>query len=165
MAPLTVLAIRKISDLLTHGMALQEEIGNLNNSCNVNVPSIGITQIVLSSVSQDMGDKDVQLIYPRICLYSAGIKNTQIEKFMSLSGSLAAVADIWASGNFIGDVDQWIHFYVEAFTNVLRRNIGDWGDGVFFPGAYDVQFQPPKPGGLGFVQAARITLSLNVSRN
>jgi hypothetical protein len=146
-------------------MALQEEIGNLNNSCNVNVPSIGITQIVLSSVSQDMGDKDVQLIYPRICLYSAGIKNTQIEKFMSLSGSLAAVADIWASGNFIGDVDQWIHFYVEAFTNVLRRNIGDWGDGVFFPGAYDVQFQPPKPGGLGFVQAARITLSLNVSRN
>jgi hypothetical protein len=165
MAPLTILAIQKVYDLLTSGSALQQEITALNNSCNVNVPAISAAQIVLSSVSQEMGDMDIQLSYPRVCLYSAGIKNTQIEKFMSLSGSLGAVADIWTSGDFIGDVDQWIHFYVEAFTNVLRKNIGDWGDGVFFSGVYDVQFQLPKVGGLGFLQAARVTFNLNVSRN
>lgn len=165
MVPLTILAVQKISDLLTNGSALQQEINTLNSACNANVPLIEATQIILSSVSQDMGDKDIQLSYPRVCLYSAGIKNTQIERFMSLSGSLAAVAEIWTSGDFIGDVDQRIHFYVEALTNVLRKNIGDWGDGVFFPGIYDVQFQSPKVGGLGFVQTARIIFNLNVSRN
>jgi hypothetical protein len=112
-----------------------------------------------------MNDRDIQFTYPRVCLYTAGIKNTQMEKFRSLSGSLTAVTDVWASGNLIGDIDRWIHFYVEAITNILQRSIGDWGDGIFFPGVYDVQFQPPKVGGLGFVQAARISFNLNVSRN
>ena len=165
MPPLTILAVQKVSDLLTGETALQQEITALNNSCNANVPMINPTQIILSSASQDMGDRDIQFSYPRICLYSAGIKNTQIEKFMSLSGGLAAVADVWTSGNLLSDVDQWIHFYVEAITNVLRSNIGDWGDGIFFPGVYDVQFQSPKVGGLGFVQLARITFDLSVSRN
>ncbi|MFL6465527.1 MAG: hypothetical protein ACJ73N_14095 [Bryobacteraceae bacterium] len=165
MLPLTMLTAQKVSDLFTKGSALQQEITALNKFCNANVPPIDVTQIILSSASQDMSDRDIQSTYPRICLYSAGIKNTQAEKFRSLSGSLAAVADIWTSGNLLSDIDQWIHFYVEALTNILRKSIGDWGDGIFFPGAYDVQFQSPKVGGLGFVQVARITFNLNVSRN
>lgn len=144
---------------------MQQEVTALNESCNTNVPVIETTQIMLSSAPQDMADRDIQLSYPRVCLYSAGIKNAQTEKFMSLSGELAAVADVWASGDLISDVDQWIHFYVEAVTNVLRKNIGDWGDGVFFSGVYNVQFQPPKAGGLGFVQMARVNFNLHVSRN
>ncbi|MFL6463805.1 MAG: hypothetical protein ACJ73N_05280 [Bryobacteraceae bacterium] len=112
-----------------------------------------------------MNDRDIQFTYPRVCLYTSGVKNTQMEKFRSLSGSLTAVADVWASGNLVGDTDQWIHFYVEAITNILRKSVGDWGDGIFFPGVYDVQFQPPKVGGLGFAQIARISFNLNVSRN
>jgi len=165
MAPLTILTVQKVSDLLTSGSALQQEITALNNACNINVPTIEAAQIILSSASQDMDDRDMQLSYPRVCLYSAGMKNTQAEKFRSLSGWLAAVADLWTSGNLIGDIDQWTHFYVEALTNVLRKNIGDWGDGVFFPGVYEVQFQPPKIGGLGFVQMARITFHLNISQS
>lgn len=165
MSPLTILVAQKISNLLTEGSALQQEITKLNDSCNTNVPMIETTQIILSSVSQDMDDRNIQLSYPRVCLYSSGIKNTQAEKFRSLSGWLAGVADIWTSGDLLGDVHQWTHFYVEAFTNVLRKNIGDWEDGIFFAGVYDAQFQPPKVGGLGFVQMARITFNLNISRN
>ena len=75
------------------------------------------------------------------------------------------IAEIWASGNLVTETDQWIHFYVEAMTNILRQNIGDWGDGIFFSGIYDVQFQTPKAGGFGYVEAAIVTCSLNVSRN
>ncbi len=165
MLPLTILATQKVSDLLTNESALQQEIAAIAGSCNTNVPAIESTQIILSSASQDINDRDMQLTYPRICIYSSGLKNTQAEKFRSLSGSLMVVADLWTSGDLISDVDRWIHFYVEAFTNVLRENISDWGDGIFFPGAYDVQIQSPKPGGLGFAQMARITFNLNVSRN
>lgn len=165
MLPLTLLAVQKTSSLFINGEALKQEITTLAASYGVNVPVIQISQIIASSASQEMSDRDAQLVYPRICLYSSGLKNTQVEKFRSLSGSLFMVADVWASGNLISDVESWIHFYVESATNLLRNNIGDWGDGVFFPGTYEVQLQSPKAGGLGFVQMARVTFQLNVSRN
>ncbi|MBV9763121.1 MAG: hypothetical protein JO340_21340 [Acidobacteriaceae bacterium] len=165
MLPLTIEAAQKLSDLLTAGNALQQQISTLAASANVTVPLITAEQVVLSSTVPAMGDKDLQLTYPRICLYTAAVKNTQVEKFRSLSGTISVVADIWASGNLLSDTDQWIHYYVESITELLRQNIGDWGDGLFFSGMYDVQLQAPKVGGLGFVESATVTCTLNVSRS
>lgn len=165
MLPLTILAAQKVSDLLTGGNALQQQIGAIAASCNANVPPITSTQVVLSSASPGIDDMNIQLSYPRICLYSEAVKNMQIEKFRSLSGTVSVVAEIWASANLVNESDQWIHFYVEGMTDILRQNIGDWGDGFFFSGVYDVQFQPPQPGGIGFAQSAKVTCDLNISRN
>jgi len=106
---------------------------------------------------------NIQLTYPRVCLYSSNVKNTQFEKFRSFSGQVLLVAEIWASDNLATQADEWIHFYVESVGEILQNNIGDWGDGMFYGGAYNVMFQPPKAGGLGFVESAKLTLSLNVS--
>jgi hypothetical protein len=165
MLPLTILAPQKILNLLTAGNALQQEIETISGSTNIILPIITSAQVVLSSASPDLGDRDLQLTYPRVCLYSAAVKNTQIEKFRSLSGTISVTAEVWASGNLITETDQWIHYYVEAVTDILRQNIGDWGDGIFFSGIYDVQLQGPKIGGLGYVESAKVTCSLNVSQN
>lgn len=165
MLPLTLDAAQKVSDLLTTGNALQQQISTLSTAANVTVPLITAGQIVLSSTVPAMGDKDLQLTYPRICLYTARVKNTQVEKFRSLSGTVSVVAEVWASGDLLSDTDQWIHFYVEALTGILRQNIGDWGDGLFFSGMYEVQLEAPKAGGLGYVESAAVTCVLNVSRN
>jgi hypothetical protein len=165
MLPLTIEATQKMASLLTSDGALQQEISALAAQSNAFIPTITAAQVVLSSAGADIGDRNVQLTYPRICLYSAGVKNAQTEKFRSLSGTVVVAAEIWASGNLVSDTDQWIHFYVEALTSILRRNTGDWGNGLFFSGIYDAQFLPPKAGGVGFVQSAKVTCGLNVSRN
>lgn len=165
MLPLTLLAVQKILNLLTTGNALQQEIETIASSGNVIVPLITSAQIVLSSAPPDMGDKDLELTYPRVCLYTAAVKNTHVEKFRSLSGSVSVTAEVWASGDLISQTDQWIHYYVEALTSILRQNIGDWNDGIFFSGMYDVQLQAPKAGGLGYVESAKVTCVLNVSQN
>jgi len=165
MLPLTILAAQKVLNLLTGNNALQQQIAAIASSTNSVVPPITTSQIVLSSASADLADKNIQLTYPRVCIYSSGLKNTQLEKFRSLSGTVAVVSEVWASGNLVSEADQWIHYYVEAATELLRKNIGDWGDGFFFSGVYDVQFQPPKAGGIGFVESAKITCNLNVSSN
>ncbi len=165
MVPLTILAAQKLSNLLTTEQAFEQQLLAIAASCNITLPMITAAQVLLSSASAEIGDNNVQLTYPRVCLYSAGIRNSQTERFRSLSGTIAVSAEIWASGNLVTDTDQWIHFYVEGVTDILRLNIGDWGDGIFFSGIYDVQFQPPKAGGLGFVQSAKVTCNLNVSRN
>lgn len=163
MLPLSFLAATKVSNLLSTGNALQQKLAALASAGPYEIPVISATQVVLSSASPDLADQNIQLSYPRVCLYCAGIQNTQVEKFRSFSGTVAVVAEVWASANLLTQVDQWIHFYVEALSEVLWANIGDWGDGFFFAGKYDVQFQPPKVGGLGFVESAKVTSSLNVS--
>lgn len=165
MLPITILAASQARNLLIADGALAQQIQTLASVASVLVPTIAPSQIVLSSASPDIGDKDVQLTYPRVCLYSTGFKNTQAEKFRSVSGTLSVVADVWASANLVSDSDCWIHYYVTAVASVFSGNTGDWGNGMFFPGMYDVQFQAPKNGGLGYVQSARITLQLIVSQS
>lgn len=165
MLPLSMLVPQKVSDLLTNGNALQTQIAALADSCGLVIPPIASTQVLLSSASALIGDKDAQFTYPRICLYGVRIQNTQAEKFRSLSGSLSVVAEVWASANLVNQTDQWIHFYVEALTDILRQSIGDWQDGVFFGGVYDVQFQAPAIGGFGYVQSAKVVCDFNVSQN
>ena len=163
--PLTLLSAQKLANLLAGANALEQQISALAQAANVQVPAIPATQIFLSSVSPDLADKNVQLTYPRVCVYSTGLKNSQQEKFRSLSGSISVAADIWTSGNIVSQTDQLIHFYLEAVTQILQKNTGDWGNGIFFSGTYEVSFQQVKAGGLGFVQSAKVTCSLNVSQS
>jgi hypothetical protein len=165
MIPLTLLVPQKAAALLSAGNLLAQSIAHLAAASGVVVPVILAPQVIVSSAPPQIGDPDLQLTYPRVSFYVSSLKNTRIEKFRSLSGSMTLVADIWASGNLLTQVDQWLHYYVEAVTMLLRQNSGDWGDGIFFDGSYDLQFQLPAAGGLGFVQNARVTCGLHVSRN
>lgn len=163
MIPKSLLAAQKLSAKLTTANALQQQITALAAQSGITAPTITSEQVVLSSASPELLDMNIQLTYPRVCLYSSNVKNAQVEKFRLFSGQVSLVAEIWASDNLATQVDEWIHFYVEGVGEILQNNIGDWGDGMFYGGAYDVVFQPPKVGGLGFVESAKLTLSLNVS--
>jgi hypothetical protein len=164
MLPLTLLVTQKLYNLMTADSALSQELESLNRSTGSHVPLIGSAHVYLSSATNDVGDTESRLGYPRICVYSSGFRNSQLEKFYTVSGNASTMVDIWASANLVEDTDRWIHFYVEATSILLRRSSGDWGDGVFFPGIYDVQFQSPRAGGLGFVQSARLKFDVIVNQ-
>ena len=163
MLPLTLLAASKLAGLLTTNDLLAQTITSLAQEAGITMPVISSDQVVISSAARELGDREIEFNYPRVCVYSSQIKNTQEEKFRSFSGGVVVAADIWASGNLLDDSNQWIHYYVEALTAILRANRGDWGDGFLFSGIYDVQLQPPKIGGFGYVELARVTCGLNVS--
>ena len=165
MTPKSLLAAQKLSALLTVSNALEQQITAVATASSSTVPMITAAQVVLSSASSELADMNIQLTYPRVCIYTTGMKNTQVEKFRSFSGQVSLIAEIWASGKLATEADEWIHFYVESVAEILQSNIGDWGDGMFYGGTFDVLFQPPKAGGLGFVESAKLMLSLNVSAN
>jgi hypothetical protein len=163
MVPVSTLAVQKVIKVLTTATALQQRLSEIAAEAQIQLPAVAATQIVASSAAPDLADNNILLSYPRVCLYTTSIQNKQAEKFRSFSGIVTVIAEVWASSNLLTQSDQWIHFYVEAMTELLRTSIGDWGDGFFFSGKYDVQFQPPKPGGFGFVESSKVTISLNVS--
>jgi hypothetical protein len=163
MLPLTLLAPEKMVKLLTTNSALQIAVNTIASETGVVLPPIAPSQILVTAISPDLADKNAQLTYPRVCLYCTQVKNTQAQKFRTFSGTVALVAEVWFSGNLLSPTATGLHYYVEAVSSILRANQGDWGGGFYFTGVYDVQTQPPKPGGFGFVESARITCSLDVN--
>jgi hypothetical protein len=163
--PVSLLAVQKFAALLLNEAALQSRITSIAQTAGISLPQIGTGQVVLSSASPALADNNVELTYPRVCLYTSAMKNSLMERFRSFSGTVSVVADIWASASLITDCDQWIHYYLEAVADILRENRGDWGDGVYFSGTYDAQILPPAAGGVGFVQVAKLTCLINVSQN
>ncbi len=165
MTPLTLLAPITVANLLTADDALSSQIAAVEEEFGHALPGISSGQIILSSADADMTDRRQQIGYPRIAIYSDRVVNNLREKFRTLSGTVSVTIAVAASSELIDHVEQWIHYYIEAVTNILRQNVGDWGSGMFFPGTYEVQVQPPKPGGSGFVQTGNITCIVSVSRN
>ena len=48
---------------------------------------------------------------------------------------------------------------------LLNGSRGDWGDGMYYTGEYEVAFGPVKQGGKNFMQVAKVTFEIGVSRN
>ena len=165
MLPLTLLATNKLLNLLTATNALSQAIQTSAESAGQEIAPLNSAQIIGSYVGPDMGDLDLQLTYPRVCLYAIQVANNQREKFRAFSGVVAISVDIWSSASLEQQTEAALHFYVDGIAGILRANIGDWGDGCRYSGIYDVRMQTPKAGGLGFVQSAKLTFNLEVSFN
>lgn len=163
MIPLTLLGPQKLASLLTSDSALQMAVSAIAGQSGAIIPPISNSQIVITSISPDMADKNAQLTYPRVCIYSSQVKNLQVQKFCSFSGSLGITADIWFSASLLPATGTGLHYYIQALSSILQANEGDWGDGVYFSGLYDVALQPAKAGGFGFVELARVTCALDVN--
>ena len=58
-----------------------------------------------------------------------------------------------------------LELYVDGTMRMLNASRGDWGDGMFYGGEYAVAFGPVKQGGKNFMQTAKITFEIGVSRN
>jgi hypothetical protein len=46
---------------------------------------------------------------------------------------------------------------------VLDANRGNWGEGMFFTGGYEVKFEPVQHGGRNFLQIARVVFEVDGS--
>lgn len=85
------------------------------------------------------------------------------EKFRTFSGKAQMVADIRSSAEDITATEASLQSYTDCLLRVLDASKGDWGGGRFYGGGYEVTFSPMKRGGLNYLQAARITLSLDIT--
>jgi hypothetical protein len=165
MVPITLLTAQKLADLLTAATAIETEVSSLSADNGVSLPILPASQVYVSSSPVTMAELLEELAYPRVSVFSSKLTNSQVEKFRSLSGTVAVTAEIVATADLVSDLDLWIHYYAEAVSNILRRNSGDWGDGVFFSGAYEIDVQPPRTGAGGYIQIAHVNCSAGVSRN
>ena len=122
-----------------------------------------VKTVAAQYVSVDIEDKTPNPQYPSILVYCDKLSNNLTEKYRQFSGQARMNAEVRHSENTIGSVQENLQTAVDAVCALLADSRGDWGNGAFYAGGYDVTYDPVVRGGKNFVQRAKVTFELEVS--
>lgn len=154
---------RRVSELLRAPSGLADSIAALSLVDAVSADPISPDQIIEINAPGDQVEKQIGLRYPIVTVYCEKISNTQKEKFRTFSGTVKVAVELRVTSDQLWDLNDQLHFYVEAITRVLDGHRGDWGFGMFYAGEYEVAYGPAKAGGRNYVQSARVTLPVTMN--
>jgi hypothetical protein len=127
------------------------------------VPPIALGSVSVGNTPGDFLEQSLPLKYPTINVFCEKLQNDLKEKFRTFSGVAKMSIEIRHSQDQIQGIQHNMENYATAACQVLDSSRGDWGNGLFYAGGYEVQFAPVKRGGRNFVQTAKITLNVDVS--
>jgi hypothetical protein len=159
------LATEKVMRVLATSQGVPAAVAALVSQEGMTLPVIAPPQIVAQNVAPELWDQSTSGKYPMICVYCTKMANQLKEKFRTFSGTVEMTAEARVSQDQLPQIETNLEVYVDAITAVLSQNRGDWGGGVYYSGGYEVAFGPVKQGGQNFLQAAKVSLVLDVSSN
>lgn len=121
-------------------------------------------QVRAQNVAPDIADKSNTMQYPAVNVYCEKIVNSLREKFRTFSGDVQTTVELRHSQDRLDGLQDALEHYADAIMQVLNANRGDWGNGMFYCGEYQLLFGAVKHGGKNFLQVAKISFEIGVSR-
>ena len=98
-------------------------------------------------------------------MYCEKIANELREKFRSFSGTVQLVIEVRHSADRLEGMEYALEQMADTVTGILSASRGDWGNGMFYSGAYQVSYGSVKRGGRNFLQTAKVSCEVGVSVN
>ena len=126
------------------------------------VPVVADNSILEMQAAPDVAEKSGAIKYPVIHVYCDRISNTLAEKFRRFSGTADLNIDIRVSHDRIDELQDQLRTYVGAVTGILEANRGAWDSQTWYPGRYDVKFNPVRHGGRNYLQTASVQLQVQI---
>jgi hypothetical protein len=124
----------------------------------------GIRSIVALNASVEVSEKTGRALYPALLVYCDKLSNLLTEKFRQFSGKAHVVVEVRCSQDRIEGLENETQLYVDAVCALLDDARGDWGNGTFYAGGYEVSYEPIGRGGKNFLQRARVGFQIEVSK-
>jgi len=127
--------------------------------------SLSEVQIRRQNVAADLSERSEVVRYPALLVYCEKIVNSLEEKFRTFSGAVHMTIEVRESGDRLERLEERLEATADAVTQMLSASRGDWGDGMFYSGGYQVAFGAAKQGGRNFLQIAKVTFEIGASIN
>jgi len=138
-------------------------VSTLAQAENVTLPAVRPNQILAQNAPIELMERSTEVQYPVLNVYCEKIANQLKEKFRNFSGKAIMAVEVRVSQDRLDGIEQQLQQYVDAVTQVLDQNRGDWGEGMYFAGCYEATFGPVKHGGRNFVQVGKVSFEVGVS--
>lgn len=126
------------------------------------LPSVSTASVITGNTGADLTEKSLGVNYPTVTIYCEKLSNTLKEKFRTFSGTAEMAIEVRQSQDQLQNIQAALETYVSAVCQILDASRGDWGDGMFYAGGYEVTFGTVKRGGRNFIQAGRIVLNVDL---
>lgn len=153
----------KILSLLQEPAGLPYFVTSIADREGVRLPAIEPRQVIPQNITPEAVERSAGATYPAIYVYCEKLANSLREKFRTFSGTARMAVEVRVSQDRLEGLERKLSLYVEAVTDVLDARRGDWGQGLFYTGGYEVAFGPTKHGGKNFIQTAKVGFDVQVS--
>jgi len=154
---------RAAVDLFRGTQGLPAVVGTLAEEASISAPAFHADQVTMANIAAELAEKAVVTRYPLVNLYCDRVTNQLREKFRRFSGKVRMVAEARVSHARLEGIESASHLLSDAVTEVLDASRGDWGNGMFFTGGYEITYGPVKSGGKNFLQITKIAFEVDVS--
>ncbi|MGD0868224.1 MAG: hypothetical protein ABSB88_01630 [Bryobacteraceae bacterium] len=155
----------KVLQLITGPTGVNSVLAALTQGSVAAPNSFSPAQVRSQNVAPDVADLSNAMQYPSLNVYCEKITNSLTEKFRSFSGAVQMAIELRHSQDRLDGLQDNLELYAAAVMQVLATHRGDWGDGDFYAGEYQAAFGAVKHGGKNFIQIAKITFEMGVSKN
>jgi hypothetical protein len=153
----------KLMGILTGIEGVPAAVAALSQAQNLSLAAVSAAQIIAQNVAPDLSERSTVSSYPLVYVYCSKVVNQLREKFRTFSGDAEMVIETRISQDRLDGMQTNLNSYVDAVTQVLDSNRGDWGDGVFYAGGYEITYGGVKHGGRNFLQLGKISLVTQIS--
>ena len=126
---------------------------------------VDTSQVRAQNVAAQMAEHALGVKYPAVSVYCEKIVNDLRQKFQTFSGQVEMAIEVRQSQDRLEGIEDSLELYVDAAMQMLDGSRGDWGDGMYYGGGYEVAFGAVKQGGKNFIQVAKVTFQIGVNRN
>jgi len=153
----------QVVTLLNAPQGLNACVSKLAQAESTTLQPLGENQILAQNVLIELAERSTDVVYPAVSVYCEKIVNQLKEKFRNFSGKAVMTIEVRVSQDRLGGIEGQLQSYVDAATQVLDQNRGDWGEGMYYAGCYEAALGPVKHGGQNFVQVGKVTFEVGVS--
>jgi len=163
MPEIATMTTSKLMGILTGSEGVPAAVAALSQAQNLSLAAVAAAQIIAQNVAPDVSERSTVSSYPLVYVYCSKVVNQLREKFRTFSGDAELVIETRISQDRLDGMQTNLNAYVDAVTQVLDDNRGDWGDGVFYAGGYEITYGGIKHGGRNFLQLGKISIVTQIS--
>jgi hypothetical protein len=164
-ARLSAAAAKKVIDRISAPSGMNAGLAALMAPDSLLAAPVEAAQIRAQNVAADLLERSSPVRYPAVHVYCEKLVNDLSEKFRTFSGKIQMAIELRHSQDKLTGLQDALELYADSITQMLDTTRGDWGDGMFYAGGYEVAVSAVKQGGRNFMQTAKITFQIGVSRN
>ena len=153
----------QVMQRITGASGLNSSLAALTQTDQGLAGPLDLAQVRAQNVAADLAERSTTVKYPVVNVYCEKVTNRLTEKFRTFSGTAQMTIEVRHSQDRLEGLQDSLHLYTDAATQVLAANRGDWGNGMFYAGGYEASFGAVKQGGKNFLQVAKVTFEIGVS--
>jgi len=157
------LTTERVLSVLRSSTGLAYSVAALAQTQRIQIQPLAAGQIIPLNAAVDLIEKADIARYPSVYVYCEKFTNQLKEKFRTFSGKAQMAIEARVTSDRLDELDRQLQLYTGAVAQMLERQRGDWGNGMYYAGGYEIAFAGAKRGGRSYVQTAKATFEVEIS--